>query len=180
MKDVNFLHTLSPKEQRAIRAWYYRTWAMGIILFICMLGMHIPQLHKWRLLKRRQQVKCKVVSNDTLNKEVQALEKQIASLSSYTATLKQYETQITNWRERITYLLDSGFPMQSCDIDSKGARSVFHLSALKQVKELVAALSAYPSIKQVHINSLQPLSGDKGYICNCTCEWVDKGNLRPK
>jgi len=170
MKEVNFLRTLSPKEQQTIRTWYYRTWYIGIILFICMFGMHIPQFYRWRLLKK-QQIKHKIVPSDALNQEVQALEKQLASLTDYTVNLKKDEERLVKWRKRVTYLFESNFALQSCDIDAKSARLVVNLSSLDQVKKLTATLSACPLIKAVQVHSLVPLAGGKGYVCNCSCEW---------
>lgn len=171
MKDVNFITTLSPRAQRSIARWYWITWLSVFIVCIGMIGLHIPQLYMWRVLKKQQL--CSERGPDTLlQEEVRHLQEQEKNLKHYVACAEKDKGQLNIWQTRITHLFSNNVAIKSCEMSEKEARLCVEVASLDSAKEMINRLQECSSIKSVNLMSLQPMNNGNGYLANCVCEWV--------
>lgn len=170
MKDVNFIRTLSPHEQRSIRRWFYITCGAAFILFLGMMCMHIPQLYVWHTLKRKQ-LDFNAPTYAQTQEDVKQLQEKEKTIKNYIARVEQCGSNILIWIDRFKQLAACNFVMQTSDMNTKGAQFAIEAQSLDHAKDSIKKLQACPCIKKVTLHSLQPIHNKNGYICNCGCEW---------
>lgn len=157
MKPINFINTISPKEQKALETWYTSTLIILALSMVCIVGLQFKQL--WSLYTTRTKALTKNLHNNSQLQKYERLQQNHAFLN------RQYE-QVNKSLEQhhnpcayltcIKELLSDHINLQTCtltDTTISCALCVPHAQAATNCIRHLKKTSYFTGLK---LTSMQP------------------------
>lgn len=159
MKKVNFITTLSPQKQYAIRRWFLVTFFLLICSFLVSVYFVVPQLwvyislrkELYELRKVTQDYGTRITEKDALTKEHDALRGRMQKVEGYTASPKNPHQYIA----AIVQASGDGVTLKAIKLDKKDCEITLLCPTSEHATVFVKRLSASDLFMNVKLISLQ-------------------------
>jgi hypothetical protein len=164
MKDINFIKTLSAKEQHGLRTWAMFSFSMLSLVFVAIALLQIPQLStlnqtKKEYLKLSQNIhttNTRLTQNQTLKNKMYCLGDQCKTIDKLACAAK------TPWScmSYITNACSNSITLQSCNLQNKHVALTAQCTNVQQATHFLQELQKDSKFSNVQLTSLQPAPGN--------------------
>lgn len=169
MKQINFITTLSPHKQYAIKRWFRVTFLLSVSAIVVSMFFIVPQLLTYISLKNdikilREKTKDyaqQTQSRDALKKEYEQVRAQSGKIDTYHHSPKNPHVYITT----IMQACGDGVMLESINIHKKNCDITVLSPTAEHATVFIKRLSASELFKNVKLVSLQQDTQAKQLRC---------------
>ncbi len=163
MKDINFIKTLSAKDQHGLHRWITFSVSMIVLIIIAIALLQIPQLHTFNQIKKEYQqltraihnVNTQITQNQNLKSKMYCLGGQCKTIDNLACATQKYHTCM----QCITNACSNIIALQTCNVQNKKLTLTAQCAHVQQAIHFVEQLAQQPTFANVQLLSLQPMPG---------------------
>jgi len=164
MKDINFVKTLSPKQQHNLRRWASFSFGLFSIMIIAVLALQVPQLITLKEIKSEYQSLAQNISaanttlthNQTLKNKVGCLGKQCSTINTLACATQTPRTCINS----IVNACGPTIYLQACNLKNKCLEICAQCNGIQQATYFLEQLTQHTVFSDLKLVSLQPAPGN--------------------
>ncbi|HEV2601161.1 MAG TPA: hypothetical protein VGT41_02585 [Candidatus Babeliales bacterium] len=161
MKPINFLKTISPKEQHNIAVWCRVAIVLTLITIIAITVTQFYQLKTFfaarkkynQIMQKQPQLP---VINAHQNKKLQEQEKELQDRKEFLAHIELKNERLLNVLTAIQKSMPTNCTIVTCNINGKTITLSVICPSTQVGYQYLEALSASPDITDLRMTSLQP------------------------
>lgn len=167
MKSINFINTLSVKQHRTLRIWWYFSFVLFLVLMLAMAGMQSMQLYRLygiasehTLLKERaQKTNREHEPYLVLKKKEEALRVQQTKIDHIYHTAERSGILLA-----ALHATDPSVRMQSCKLNKGDFEVIVQCANTESALNEIKRLRAVKQLQEVKLVSLQQSRSDASMI----------------
>jgi Fimbrial assembly protein (PilN) len=164
MKDINFIKTLSAKEQYALRKWSIFSFGMLGLVIIAITILQIPQLSMLNHTKKEHvrlshninNTNIQITQSQNLKNRMCCLGDQCKTIDTFACATHMPHTCMSS----ITNACTNGITLQTCSLQNKTVALTAQCANVQQATHFVQQLQKDTHFSHVQLASLQPASGN--------------------
>ncbi len=165
MKDINFIKTLSAKEQHNLHRWIIFSASIIGLTIVAIALLQIPQLYTLNQIKKEYQQLTRNIHNaNTQLTQNQSLKNRMCCLGDQCKTIDSLGciTQKSHTcMECITNACGDTITIETCTIQNKKFTLAAHCAHIQQATQFIQQLQNNNNLSAVQLISLQPSSGNQ-------------------
>lgn len=165
MKSINFIHSVSPQEQRAITRWLYLSCLLFCTSVLIMGIIYFKQLNMLHNLKKEY------ARLEHASHQLQTVLTEKRSLKEFQQKLQDQTAKITRIKEKpknpmaLLHLFITTLPqeisLQSLSLQKKRLNVVLLGSSPNIILHYIKKLSGHPLFNQLEIQSIEPFDDNR-------------------
>ena len=159
MKNVNFVHTLSPKKQYEIKRWFYLSSALFCAAVIIMSFFLLPEIYcLYKTKKEIRMLRTKTIEHTALLKNKELLLQKNELLNKKTTKINRYAQHTKNphpYINAITAIAADTVKIEQITLHKKELSLTVLCSSPKQVAHYMEKLADSKKIAHLKLVSLQ-------------------------
>jgi Tfp pilus assembly protein PilN len=164
MKQINFINTLSAKEQYALRRWFYLSTLFISATVMAIVWIQINQIRHLYNIKSQRTPSTDPIEYEAIHTRKEKLEKEEVELKQKINSLAQLKSDSKNPLDQLNAIAtacQASTGLQSLTITPQAIELSAHCSTTQEAIRIVKNLNQSPLFQAVKLNSIQPAAKEK-------------------
>ncbi|MDP3889007.1 MAG: PilN domain-containing protein [bacterium] len=163
MKGINFITTLSPKEQRAMQRWFIATMSVSIVVLLGIGYVQIKQLHRlFEVKKEKTSLSHGTIAFQASSTRKEKLQQQLSMQKKRLAKISKHQTNPKNPHDILMTITDAcskaTMQLESFSMHKHAIELTGQCTQPEQALSLINNLNNSTLFQQVTLVSMQPVS----------------------